>query len=95
MPAVVRIGDSNEAGGRVTSGPSTVFVNGKQINTHISEVTPHGCCGKKGCSAHCSAKTTKGSSTVYAAGKPVVFVGVKDTCGHTRTQGSSTVFVGA
>lgn len=93
MPQVVRVGDANETGGLVTDGPSNVFVNGRRINTHVSGVTPHPCCGSDGCSAHCSANTTTGSATVFAGGKPVVYVGVSDTCGHTRVQGSPNVFV--
>jgi uncharacterized Zn-binding protein involved in type VI secretion len=94
MPAVVRIGDSNEAGGLVTDGALNVLVNGMPVCTHISSVTPHACCGSPGCSIHCYAVTTSGNFTVFANGLPVVFVGVSDSCGHTRVQGSLNVFVG-
>jgi len=89
MPALVRIGDVNEAGGRVTDGPKTVFANGIRVCTHVSGVTPH-----PSDNPHQSAKTAQGSSTVFAEGKPVVFVGAKDTCGHTRVQGSPNVDIG-
>jgi uncharacterized Zn-binding protein involved in type VI secretion len=89
MPQVVRVGDINEAGGKVTDGAETVKVNGITVCTHVSGVTPHPTGG-----IHTSARTTRGSSTVFAEGKPVVFVGVKDTCGHTRVVGSTDVYVG-
>lgn len=95
MPAVVRVGDPNETGGLVIDGDQTVFVNGRPIGWHVSAITPHPCCGNDGCEAHCNAKTTTGSSTVFAGGKPVLYVGVPDTCGHTRAVGSFDVFVGA
>jgi uncharacterized Zn-binding protein involved in type VI secretion len=94
MPSAVRIGDTNQAGGRVIDGALNVFVNGRPVCTHVSSVTPHACCGGKGCSAHCYAVTTAGSFTVFANNMPVVFVGVMDSCGHTRIQGSPNVFVG-
>lgn len=93
MPALVRVGDTNEVGGKVTDGPTTVFANGIRVCTHVSGVTPHPCCGSDGCSAHCRANTVTGSSTVFAEGKPVVYVGVGDTCGHSRAMGSPNVFV--
>lgn len=95
MPQVVRVGDANEVGGLVVDGAPTVFVDGRVVGIHTSSITPHPCCGSKGCNAHCNATTTTGSSTVFAQGQPVLYVGVPDTCGHTRAQGSSTVFVGA
>lgn len=94
MPQVVRIGDANQVGGLVIDGEATVFVNGRPIGIHTSRITPHPCCGNDGCSAHCNATTTTGSSTVFAGGRPVLYVGVSDTCGHSRVQGSADVFVG-
>lgn len=95
MPQVVRVGDSNQVGGKVIDGAPSVFTNGKITCTHESRVTPHPCCGRKGCNKHCVAKTTTGSSTVFADGKPIVYVGVGDTCGHSRAEGSNNVFVAA
>ena len=94
MPKLVRVGDVNEAGGRVLDGASTVFVNGKMVGTHVSAISPHPPCGSKGGHPHCTARTTRGSSTVFAGGKPVLFVGVSDTCGHTQVEGSGDVVVG-
>lgn len=81
-------------GGLVITGEPTVIVNGRPAGIHQADITPHPCCGSKGCAIHCNAKTTTGSSTVFAGGKPVLYVGVADTCGHTRAQGSPDVFVG-
>lgn len=94
MPAVVRRGDANSAGGVVT-GPCapSVLVNGRPVSVPGDGVTPHPCCGRRGCGAHCSAKTKGGSSTVFAEGKPVILVGNSDTCGHSRSMGSPDVFV--
>lgn len=95
MPAVVRRGDANSAGGIATQGAATVFVNGRGVVPPGSPVTPHPCCGSRGCDAHCSASTTGGSATVFAEGKPIILVGDPDTCGHSRAQGSPNVFIGS
>ncbi|SVB57192.1 uncharacterized protein METZ01_LOCUS210046 [marine metagenome] len=95
MPNAVRIGDANGAGGKVTQGAFTVMINSKPVCTHSSKVTPHRCCGAKGCDKHCTASTTKGSRTVIAGGRPVVYKGVPDTCGHRRKECSPNVVVGA
>jgi len=87
-----RKGDSNSAGG-VISGPCapTVLINGRPASVVGDSVTPHPCCGKPGCSPHCSAKTTTGSPTVLAEGKPIVRKGDPDTCGHPRSSSSPNV----
>ena len=95
MPAVVRRGDANSAGGIATQGAATVFVNGRGVVPPGSPETPHPCCGSRGCDAHCSASTTGGSATVFAEGKPIILVGDPDTCGHSRAQGSPNVFIGS
>lgn len=95
MPAVVRRGDQNSAGGVATQGAATVLVNGRGVVPPGSSVTPHPCCGSKGCNVHCSAVTTGGSSTVFAEGKPIILKGDSDSCGHSRAQGSPNVFIGA
>lgn len=95
MPAIVRRGDANSAGGVVT-GPCapSVLVNGRPVSVPGDNVTPHPCCGRRGCGSHCSAKTKGGSGTVFAEGRPVILVGNTDTCGHGRIMGSPDVFVG-
>lgn len=94
MPAVVRVGDANSSGGIALQGIASVVVNGRPISVVGNPVTPHPCCGSKGCGAHCSATTTTGSSTVIAGGIPVEYVGCVDTCGHARAQGSPNTVVG-
>lgn len=95
MPSVVRRGDPNSAGGVVT-GPCapSVTVNGRPVSLPGDGVTPHPCCGLPGCFKHCVARTSGGSSSVYAEGKPVIYVGCVDTCGHPRALGSNNVNVG-
>jgi len=94
MPAVQRQGDPNGAGGVNTSGVSSVRVNNRPIVVPGISVTPHPCCGKKGCGIHCSAVTSGGSKTVRAGNRPVIRNGDSDTCGHSRTAGSNTVRAG-
>jgi uncharacterized Zn-binding protein involved in type VI secretion len=96
MPGVQRKGDPDSAGGIITSGISSVKVNGRPIAVEGLSVTQHPCCGQRGCPpVHCSAKTANGSGSVKAGGKKVVLDGDADTCGHTRRSGSSNVKVGS
>jgi len=94
MPQVVRKGDVNSAGGVATQGAATVLVNGRGVVFPGSSVTPHPCCGSKGCNVHCSAVTTGGSPTVLAEGRKIILVGDSDSCGHPRVTGSATVLIG-
>ena len=92
MPAVQRQGDANGAGGVITSGVSSVLVNGRPIATVGLGVSPHPCCGRKGCPpVHCFARTSGGSSSVRVNGRPVSLTGNSDTCGHGRSGGSPNV----
>lgn len=96
MAAVQRQGDANSAGGIAQGGESSVLVNGRPIMVEGMSVTPHPCCGRKGCPPiHCSAVTTGGNGTVLAGGKPVILTGAVDSCGHVRIGGSADVMVGA
>jgi uncharacterized Zn-binding protein involved in type VI secretion len=91
MPAVQRQGDPNSSGGINTSGVTSVRVNGRPIVVPGISVTPHPCCGQKGCGVHCSAVTSGGSKSVRAGGKAVIRDDDSDTCGHPRVAGSATV----
>jgi uncharacterized Zn-binding protein involved in type VI secretion len=92
MPAVQRQGDPNSRGGVITSGDASVRVNGRAIAVKASPVSPHPCCGSKGCPpTHCNAITT-GSSSVRVNGRPVTLSSDPDSCGDPRTSGSSNVF---
>lgn len=95
MPAPVRLGDSNTAGGLVIGpGALSVTINGRPVATPGNKVTPHPCCGLPGCAAHCKAITLIGSRSVTAEGKPIIYVGSPDSCFHTRATGSNNVTIG-
>lgn len=94
MPGAVRIGDTNSAGGSAAgSGAASVLINGRPACLKGTRVTPHPCCGRKGCNKHCSAKTTSGSRSVLAEGIEINYIGSKDTCGHARATGSRDVII--
>lgn len=95
MPGAVRIGDPNSAGGiAVGAGAPSVKINGRSACTPGTSVTPHPCCPLPGCKKHCAARTTLGSRSVFVEGKPLIYVGSPDSCGHARALGSNDVFVG-
>lgn len=85
MPAVCRVGDSNDGGGTVTSGAGSVFVNGQPIALVGSPLTKHG----KG--KHGGPQISSGSGSVFAEGRPVAFVGSANNCGHSMAAGSGDV----
>jgi uncharacterized Zn-binding protein involved in type VI secretion len=92
MPAVQRQGDANSAGGVATSGVISVRINGRPVVVPGISVTPHPCCGRRGCAIHCAAVTTGGSGTVRAGGKPIIRTSADaDSCGHARAGGSPNV----
>ena len=91
MPGAVRRGDANSAGGVARSGTPTVLINGRPAVYPGVGVSPHPCCPKKGCGAHCSASTGGGSPTVFAEGKPIIRQGDSDSCGHSRSSASPNV----
>lgn len=93
MPRVVREGDKNNAGGRVIKGNKNFIVDGKPISVdgcpvsaHRPFKNPHKPDGKP--------KTANGTSLFLVDGIPVNTVGDKDTCGHTRAEGSPNFIVG-
>jgi len=92
---VCRVGDKNAVGGVILNGDPTVLVNNRPIAVFGARVTPHPCCGRKGCPpVHCAAKTTSKNFSVLVGGKPVVTAGDLDTCAHSRVGGSLNVIVG-
>lgn len=93
MPGAVRRGDANSAGGVARSGTPTVLINGRPAVYPGVSVSPHPCCGAKGCGKHCGASTRGGSPTVFAEGKPIVRRGDSDSCGHSRSGASPNVNV--
>jgi uncharacterized Zn-binding protein involved in type VI secretion len=96
MPGLVcRVGDTNAAGGVILAGDPTVLVNGRPIAVLGSKVTPHPCCGAKGCPPiHCAAITTSKNYKILVGGKPIVVFGDIDSCGDPRTSGSFDVIAG-
>jgi uncharacterized Zn-binding protein involved in type VI secretion len=88
MPSVQRQGDSDTGGGKILSGVGSVRTNGIPTATINLAVSRHG----KG--PHGGPQTAGGVSTVRVAGKPISVTGNADTCGHTRTGGSSNVRAG-
>lgn len=94
MPAVQRSGDANSAGGVARSTIKSVIVNGRPILAGVCKVSPHPCCGKKGCNAHCKASTRPKRNSVMVEGKPVILTGYQDSCGHVRRGGSPNVIIG-
>jgi uncharacterized Zn-binding protein involved in type VI secretion len=96
MPgSVQRVGDRNVVGGIILNGDPTVLVNNRPVAIIGARVTPHPCCGAKGCPPiHCAATTTSTNYTVLVGGRPIVTTGDIDTCGHPRSTGSFDVYVG-
>ena len=95
MAGVVRRGDINTAGGAAIGASTTVLVNGRGVVFPGSPVTPHPCCGAKGCEIHCAAVVVgPGSSTVLVEGKRVIRKGDSDSCFHTRATASANVLCG-
>ena len=95
MPAVQRVGDRNSAGGVIINGDDSVLINGRAVAIQGSSVSPHPCCGQRGCPpTHCNARTQATNDTVLVNGRPLIFTDDKDTCGHPRVSGSPDVIVG-
>jgi len=91
MPQLSRLGDINNAGGKILRGASTVFCNGIPVGLHVSRISPHQPFGKPH-PPHSAANTTEGSPTVFAENSQVLRVGSGNTCGHRISQGSSDTF---
>ncbi len=83
-----RVNDTNQAGGAITRGASTVICDGIPVGLHVSPITPH----PKG-KRHKRAVTTTASPDVICEGSPVLRVGSGNSCGHSIVTGSGTVVV--
>ena len=95
MAQLSRVGDTDEPGGAIMRGASSVFANGIAVGLHASQITPHAPWPQGDYNPHPpheAAMTTDGSPTIFAEGCPVLRVGSGNTCGHTIVQGSSDVF---
>lgn len=89
MPSLSRINDTNQAGGRILRGSSTVYAENRQVGLHPSSISTHG--NRK--RPHRGTVTTQGSPTVFADNAPVLRVTSGNSCGHSIVTGCSTVFV--
>jgi uncharacterized Zn-binding protein involved in type VI secretion len=95
VPSIQRVGDQDSAGGVILNGDSTVLINGRAVAIQGASVSPHPCCGQRGCPpVHCSAKTQSNNSSILVNGVPLVLTSDVDTCGHPRSGGSPDVTVG-
>jgi uncharacterized Zn-binding protein involved in type VI secretion len=92
MGALSRVGDTNQVGGAIMRGSSSVLCNGIPVGLHVSQITPHSPFGRPH-PPHRAATTTDGSPTVFCEGVPVLRVGSGNTCGHSIVQGSPDVEV--
>ena len=93
--AIQRVGDRNTAGGVILNGDDSVLINGRAVAVRGAKVSPHPCCGHKGCPpTHCNAKTQATESTVLVNGVPLILADDTDTCDHPRVSGSPDVTVG-
>lgn len=80
--------DANTGGGVIDSIPQgTVYANNKLVSIDGSSVTGHAV-------VHPPTVTANGSLTVFIGGIPVNRFGDADACGHSRAEGSPTVYVG-
>lgn len=80
--AIVRVGDKNNVGAPVLNGDSSVRVNNIPVAVDGSKVAPHGG------GPHKRAKCVASVTSIRVRGVPMIFVGDKDSCGHTQIQGS-------
>jgi len=92
MAGLSRLGDTNQTGGAIMRGASTVFCNGIPVGLHTSQITPHAPWGRPH-PPHEAATTTEGSPTVFCEGDPVLRIGSGNSCGHSIVDGSGDVFV--
>ena len=92
MPGAVRKGDANDAGGKVIADfAPNIFIDGRPAAQVGSLVEPH----PNNKPPHIIARCSTSSNAVIGNNKGLVYIGCKDTCGHTRVEGSATVIIGA
>ena len=88
MSQLSRLGDTNQAGGKIQRGAATVFCNNIPVGLHTSSISAHAPYS----GPHSHAITTSGSSTVFVEGCQVLRTGSGNSCGHSIVQGSNDVF---
>ena len=94
MPAVVRQGDVNSAGGQAIGDlANTVLVNGVPCAVVGTVISPHAPWGPPH-PPHEAPTITTGESTVLVEGRIISIIGSGNTCGHVMAQGSPDVVAG-
>lgn len=88
MPAIQRTGDIDSGGGVITGGVASVRANNIPVSVNGTPVSAHAYRHRH------RPVTAGGVSSVRAGGIPINVAGNCDTCGHTRTGGSSNVRAG-
>lgn len=82
-----RLGDMNQARGKIMRAAVTVFCNGIRVGLHVSPITPHGP------GVHARAVTTTASPDVICEGAPVLRITSGNSCGHSIVTGSKDTIV--
>ena len=88
---VIRLGDTNVAGGAVITGNPTVRAAGLPVATLGAAIAPHP--NFKGLHSHATIMATT-PVTVRVGGLPIASSGAIDSCGHQHVTGCPTVRVG-
>jgi uncharacterized Zn-binding protein involved in type VI secretion len=83
----VRLGDMNNAQGRVIQAADKVYINGKKAARKGDPVNQHRHKDKK----HPTNPIMQGDSTVIVEGKPLAYYTSQDRCQHKMVQGSDDV----
>lgn len=89
MPqGLVRLGDTNVAGGAVLASAcdNSVLINGRPIALALGAVSPH--------EKHPTSQLQLKPTGILVNGKPVAVWPSVDSCGHPRTTGSTDVIAG-
>lgn len=94
MNPIARADDTNEEGGQIISGATTVVVNNKLVGLIGDTMTEHSPYGPPH-DPHVAATIIDGSGTVMADGKFVAWKGSGNSCGHSIVVGSEDVIVGS
>ena len=94
MAALARHDDTNQEGGTIISGATTVFVNQRLVAQVGNHIEPHAPWDPTAHPPHENATITSGSTSVFADNAAVAFVGSGNSCGHAIETGSEDVDVG-
>lgn len=93
MPFISRVGDTNQMGGQILRGSTTVFAEFQPVGLHPSTISPHAPWDHNSHPPHQAAVTTSAAITVMVDFQPVLMVGSMNSCGHSIIQGASSILV--